>query len=172
MIVRSPRPESHFTIIANDILRNHRLTLRARGLLALLLSYPDNWKTSSTNLAKVCPEGRDAIRNALTELEENGYLKRQKRQDEAGRWITEAYVYDTPQISTDFPTVPPQPTPEKPTPVNQALKEKHIKKDYTKTSVKGSRVRTPRICGQCSGTGWKPTGKSLSRCNCDGGLTR
>lgn len=172
MIVRSPRPDSHFTILANETLRNPKLTLRARGLLALLLSYPDNWRTSSTSLALVCPDGRDAIRTALRELDTAGYLRRIKTQDEAGRWTTDTFVYDTPQTSTASSPACPQPTPGNPTPESQAILERPIKKNHVKESSLSSRVRTERICGQCSGSGWKPTGKSLARCDCDGGIRR
>ena len=172
MIVRSPRPEAHFTILANEILRHPQLTLRARGLLALLLSYPDNWRTSSESLARVCPDGRDAIRTALRELETAGFIVRRKYQDDAGRWQSETIVFDTPQKSPELSTVCPLPTPENPTPVFQAMKEETKKKDSVRKSVVNSRVRSPRICGQCSGSGWKPIGKSLSRCDCDAGLIR
>lgn len=172
MIVRSPRPESHFTILANEILRNQKLTLRARGLLGLLLSYPDNWRTSSTQLARVCPDGRDAIRTALRELEDAGFILRRKYQDELGRWISETVVFDSPQESPAQSTFCPQPTPGNPTPDNQALKEELTKKTLAKESLSYSRVRSLRICGQCSGSGWKPSGKSLARCDCDGGIRR
>lgn len=172
MIVRSPRPEAHFTIMANEILRHPQLSLRARGLLALLLSYPDNWRTSSEALARVCPDGRDSIRKALSDLEAAGFIIRRKYQDEAGRWQSETIVFDTPQKSPELSPVCPLPTPEKPTPVNQAMKEELTKKDYARKSVVNLRDRKPRICGQCSGSGWKPTGKSLSRCDCDAGLLR
>lgn len=172
MIVRSPRPDRHFTILDNSLLRSGLLSLRAKGLLVMLLSYPDNWKTSSENLAKVCLEGRDAIRSALRELEEAGYLRRIKRQDDAGRWISENYIFDTPQESPGSSTIPPQPTPENPTSDNQALKEELSKKRRSSELVYNSRVKGLRICGQCSGSGWKPTGKSLSRCDCDSGIRR
>jgi len=172
MIVRSPRPDSHFTILANEILRNQRLTLRARGLLGLLLSYPDNWRTSSENLARICPDGRDAIRTTLRELEDAGYIERRKYQDELGRWHTDTVVFDTPQKSTAISTLCPLPTPEKPTSDNQALKEELNKKRRRGESVDSYRVRSVRICGQCSGTRWKPKGKGLEPCDCDAGLTR
>lgn len=172
MIVRSPRPDSHFTILANEILRNQQLTLRARGLLGLLLSYPDNWRTSSTQLARVCPDGRDAIRTALRELEDAGFILRRKYQDELGRWISKIVVFDSPQKSPALSTIPPQPTPENPTPDNQAIKEEPNKKRRRGESVDSYRVRSVRICGQCSGTRWKPKGKGLEPCDCDSGLTR
>jgi hypothetical protein len=172
MIVRSPRPESHFTILSNDLLRCRTLSLRARGLLAMLLSYPDNWRTSAENLAKVCVEGRDAIRSALAELEAAGYIRRQKTQDEEGRWSTATIVYDTPQPSPGSSTIHPQPATDNQASETQASKEELTKKDGVKKSAVNSRVRRVRVCGQCSGTGWKIQLDELTRCDCDAGIRR
>ena len=56
MIVRSKRPE-RYTVLDNDILRNHALSFKARGILAYILSQPDNWAISSSRLAKVGQTG-------------------------------------------------------------------------------------------------------------------
>lgn len=107
MIRRSPRPDTGFTIIRNDVLRDERLSYRARGLLTAILSRPDNWTVSRDRLAADGQEGRDAVGTALQELETCGYIVRHRFQAEDGCWRTETVVYDTPHnadssVNADF----------------------------------------------------------------------
>jgi len=103
MIVRSPRPTADYTVVANAIVRDASLSYRARGLLILLLSMPDNWETSSMWLAARAPEGRDAVRKALKELETRGYLRRVRTRDDMGRVRLITMVYDTPATGDGKP---------------------------------------------------------------------
>ncbi len=98
-IVRGARPASGFTLIDNRVLRDHRISYRARGLLFELLSYPDGWEIDLTRLSRRSGqvEGRDALRAAMRELDSVGYTARAKVQDpETGRWSTRTEVYDAP----------------------------------------------------------------------------
>lgn len=166
MIIRSGRPEAHYTVLQNEIIRDRRLSWRARGILIYLLSQPENWKTTAAHLTSVGQEGRDAVRIALTELETVGYLRRQKHQDDRGRWSTATYVYDCPQNPQELSP----PKPENQASVNQALLERTIKKDLGATTRSKRKSVTPRICGNCDGAGWIPMGKGLGRCSCRGGI--
>jgi hypothetical protein len=106
MIIRAARPDSGFLIVRNEVIRDDRLSLKARGLLLLILSYPDNWKTDSENLAAACKEGRTAILSALKELRDVGYMRQTKSRDDKGHITTATYIYDYPESEnlTPVPT--------------------------------------------------------------------
>ena len=87
MIRRAPRPAGNFTVIRNEVLRDTRLSYRSRGVLAAILSRPDNWRTSALQLSREGAEGRDAVLTALNELETFGYLARGKYALMMGLWI-------------------------------------------------------------------------------------
>lgn len=85
-------PDDHYTIMSNVWLRDERLSLRARGLYGQILSHRTGWKITVETLVRVNPEGRDAIRSAIRELREHGYLIVRPRQDEHGRLAGQDYV--------------------------------------------------------------------------------
>ena len=109
-IIRRRRPRVQFSQIPNAILRDYRLSWRARGLLAELLSYPADYLISVDELVKRArrvsgaTEGRDAMRAAVKELKAVGYITSTKRQDAQGRWVTEVEVTDDPAY--DMPNPP------------------------------------------------------------------
>jgi len=85
-----------FTVVNRSTVNDDNLSFRARGILVWLLDKPDDWTCNSETLAAQGKEGRDAIRTALAELEEHGYLERNKRQDDKGQWSTEWVIHETP----------------------------------------------------------------------------
>lgn len=95
-IIRSPRVESNFSVISNSVIRDTRLSYRARGVLLDILSRPDNWRVSADSLARTGSEGRHAILSALKELREIGYMRTERLRKENGRFETVSIVYDTP----------------------------------------------------------------------------
>lgn len=100
-IIRAPRPEKNYTEVANAVLRDARLTYRARGILVRLLSNADGYRMTAIDLAAEGPDGRCAVLSALRELRRTGYIVNKRAQDERGRWSTETYVYDTPHPTTE-----------------------------------------------------------------------
>ncbi len=113
MIIRAPH-RAGFTIVDNKIAQSRDLSRRAKGLLLELLSHTDGWATDSDSLAAAGPEGRDAIRKTLAELESHGYLLRLRRQDARGRWRTDSYVFDSPVPPGFDPVALLDPTPDPP----------------------------------------------------------
>jgi len=109
-IIRRRRPRVAFSQIPNAVLRDYRLSWRARGLLAELLSYPPDYVISVDELVKRArrvsgaTEGRDAMRAAVRELKNVGYIVSTRRQDAQGRWVTEVEVTDDPAY--DMPNPP------------------------------------------------------------------
>ncbi len=70
-----------FTQVANEVLNNKEMSMRAKGLFAYLYSKPDDWNFSSERIAADQKDGRDAVRAGLKELEDGGYLVRFKKGD-------------------------------------------------------------------------------------------
>lgn len=88
---------NRFTTVDRSTVNDPRLSFRARGILMWLLDKPDDWRADARTIAQAGSEGRDAVRAALAELEEHGYLVRHKYRGDAGRWTTEHTVYERPQ---------------------------------------------------------------------------
>ncbi len=65
-----------YTVMSNHHLKDMNLSLKAKGLLSMMLSLPDSWNYTTRGLAAICKEGVDAIRSAIQELEGAGYIGR------------------------------------------------------------------------------------------------
>lgn len=96
MIVRVASRVRGFTQVDNRTLRDDRLSFKARGILAFLLSHPDETVVNADDLVGAGPDGRDSIRSAFGELEHAGYLTREKHQGVDGRWRTELTAHERP----------------------------------------------------------------------------
>ena len=94
-----------FTVIDSRTINDEALSLRATGLLVWLLDKPDGWRINSIEISKRCKEGRDAVRAAIAELEEAGYITREKYRGPDGRWVNEAVVRERPLVETETPIV-------------------------------------------------------------------
>ena len=74
-----------YTVMANHHLRNKALSLKAKGLLSLMLSLPDDWDYTTKGLAMICKDGVDSICSTVRELESAGYIQRRRIRDGHGR---------------------------------------------------------------------------------------
>lgn len=91
-----------YTVMSNYHLKDKNLSLKAKGLISLMLSLPDDWDYSVAGLSQICLEGKDSITNALNELEQNGYLVREQNRTDNGQFGGANYVlYENP--STEQP---------------------------------------------------------------------
>jgi hypothetical protein len=87
-----------YTVMSNHHLRNRTLSLKAKGLLSQMLSLPEDWDYTLTGLASINRESKDAIRSAVKELEEAGYVVRRQTTDRKGKFGSNEYViYESPQ---------------------------------------------------------------------------
>lgn len=82
-----------FTVMSNYHLRDVELSLKAKGLLSLMLSLPEDWDYTTKGLAYICKDGVDSITSALKELESHGYLTRQRTRYENGQLGTSPIRY-------------------------------------------------------------------------------
>lgn len=96
---RHPKTRN-FTQVENDTIRDSRLSFRATGLLIYLLSLPHGSRIDSNTLTPRKREGRDAIRSAYDELREVGYVHRERKQHEDGKWSTIIHVYEVPMTDS------------------------------------------------------------------------
>ena len=90
-MVRSGRQES-FTVLYNSMITDKRLSLKAKGLFAVMMSRPEGWEFSVSGLAAFTGVGKDAIRNTLAELETVGYLIREQSHQGNGTFGGNVYI--------------------------------------------------------------------------------
>lgn len=96
--------DKNYTTINNTGLRDERLTWKAKGILAYILSLPDDWVFYMEEVAKHSKDKIDSLKSGMKELKEHGYVKRFPVKDEKGkitRW--ETIIYEVPQV--EFPLV-------------------------------------------------------------------
>ena len=82
----------NYTMMSNQHLKDKRLTLKAKGLMSVMLSLPENWDYTLRGLAAISKEGVDAISEAVKELERSGYVIRNRKRDERGRLSGTEYL--------------------------------------------------------------------------------
>ena len=117
-----------YTVMSNHHLRNKDLSLKAKGLLSQMLSLPESWDFTLKGLSLINREQIDAIRAAVRELEQAGYIVRSRERDSQGRLRGADYViYEQPQPVPDSPTL------GKPTQLNKDISSKE--KSITDVSI-------------------------------------
>ena len=130
-----------YTVMSNHHLRNKDLSLKAKGLLSQMLSLPEDWDFTLKGLSLINREQIDAIRAAVRELEQAGYIVRSRERDSQGRLRGADYIiYEQPQPVPDSPTLEnptlDNPTLEKPTQEKPTLENPtQLNKELLKTNL-------------------------------------
>lgn len=103
---------NNYTVMSNHHFKEKKMSLKAKGLLSLMLSLPDDWDYSISGLATLSKDGKDSIMSALGELEKFGYLTRTRLTNEKGQFAGVEYnIFEIPQ--------PKNPISEKPNSANE-----------------------------------------------------
>lgn len=92
----------NFVVMSNHHLRNKDMSLKAKGLLSLILSLPPEWNYSLAGLCAICKESQTAMRSALKELETHKYLVRKRQKNELGQFEYEYVVYEIPHTENQY----------------------------------------------------------------------
>ena len=115
--------EDNYVIVDKAFLLNEKISLKAKGLLALLLSYPDDWQFYEAEIVQHAADKVNSLKSGLKELIENGYIVRKHAKDEKGKFkCFEYHIYEKPMLE--------KPVLEKPT----LLNNKDTKNKNTKTA--------------------------------------
>ncbi|AWB45296.1 helix-turn-helix domain-containing protein [Paenibacillus sp. CAA11] len=134
-IVRVSKRESGYAVLDTYFLGDTRLSWKAKGMLAYLLSKPSNWTVYTTDLIKRSRDGRDAVYSALKELESCGYVERRQARENGRITGTETVVYERPSgdfSHTDFPDMEVPDTDNPPLVINN-INNNDSKEEVSKT---------------------------------------
>ena len=89
--------EDNYVIVDKAFLLNEKISLKAKGLLALLLSYPDDWQFYEAEIVQHAADKANSLSSGLKELIENGYIVRKLGKDETGKFKGyEYHIYEKP----------------------------------------------------------------------------
>lgn len=142
MAVFRVHKNENYTVLSNYHFKERRMSLKAKGLLSLMLSLPEGWDYSAAGLVTLSKDGKDSVNAALKELEAFGYLRRTQAYDASGKFSGYNYeIFEQPIGAEEKPTTEKpfaeNPSTEKPTTENPPQLNKKVlttKKSNTKKS--------------------------------------
>ena len=85
------KKEKNYTVLDNTFIKDERLSWKAKGLMTYLLSLPDDWTIHFSEIEKHSTDGKSALRTAINELKEYGYLKAEQKR-ENNRFAEMVYI--------------------------------------------------------------------------------
>ena len=93
------KKDRDYTVINNTVLKDERLSWKAKGLFCYLLSLPEDWNICLNDLQNRAKDGIDGLKSAVKELKEYGYLIQKRNKDEKGRFLKTIYIIvENPQV--------------------------------------------------------------------------
>ena len=104
MAVLKNKTQRNFTMISNSVLRDKELSMKDRGVLCTICSLPDGWEFSIAGLSSIVPDGVEAIRKSIFNLERLGYMERTKTRGKGGKYISEIEVFMEKRAVSDYPS--------------------------------------------------------------------
>ncbi len=154
--------------MSNHHLRNKSLSLKAKGLLSLMLSLPEDWDYTTKGLARICKDGVDSICAGVQELEKHGYVIRERVRNSNGQLGAIEYTI------LEQPRPPEREKPERENPVqanpvlgSPVLEEPEqenpaqLNTNQTKTDLSSTEISNPIQSNPQPLTGLSPTGTRM-----------
>lgn len=170
IVIHRSHHAQQYVVVPNAIARDRTLSFRARGLLVMLLSLPPEWHVTTDMLAEDNPDSRTAIRAAMAELRQAGYVELVTERGKDGRTRRHHEVFDTKRGQVAFgPTSGNDassqvaPTAGKPAVGIPAVKKKYKTSSARKQARDGEVKTRPPWCGECDET-TRLTGDPPRRC--------
>ena len=160
-----------YTVMCNHHLKDSNLSLKAKGLLSMMLSLPDEWNYTTRGLAAICKEGVDAIGKTLKELEQAGYIIRRRLRGKDGRISdTEYTIFEKPRKPKNSAPDTTLPDTENPYMVNPDMEESDAEEPDTdnpaQLNTKKSNTQKTITVFSATYRGWRcvrPSRSPLSR---------
>lgn len=143
MAVMRVHKNANYTIMSNYHFKEKNMSLKAKGLLSLMLSLPDDWDYSINGLATLSKDGKDSVISGLKELEQFGYLKRTRITNELGHF--KGYDYDIYEMPQNFEPYSENPHTDCPTMENPLQLNTNKINDLTTNNDKKDKRQTPHF---------------------------
>ena len=113
MAVMRVHKNANYSVMSNYHFKEKEMSLKAKGLLSLMLSLPDDWDYSIAGLASLSKDGKDSVMSALKELEKFGYLERKTIRNEKGHIKDYEYnIFECPKFTPQDSEKPNQDNPD------------------------------------------------------------
>lgn len=117
------KKDTNYVVMDKTFLSDTRLSWKAKGIMAYMLSMPDDWTFYFDELIKHSTDGKSSFKSGFNELKKNGYVRRERQKREDGTFKWETIVYERPQ--TDFPLVE-NPSMENPSVENPSMENRTL----------------------------------------------